>query len=82
MPIAREELARPDPSPYVNYAKKCLDDEVPTLYVVARDYNVPLAEWAVEEIEKKRFYKKQNEWKSKIPRRRGVEGYVAVLSKV
>jgi hypothetical protein len=80
MPVAREDLARPDPTPYVNYAKRCSDEKLPTIYVLARGANVLLAEWAVEDIEKKGLYKKQNAWKYEMTGKRDTEGYVALLS--
>lgn len=82
MPIARSET-RPDPARYVDWAKKCLNDQIPVIYVVARGINIPLAEWVIEEIEKKGIYERQHEWKYKIPYgRHGVNSYVAVLSKI
>jgi hypothetical protein len=83
MPVAREDLAgQPDPTRYVNYAKKCSDDGFPTLYVVARGLNVFLAEWSVEEIEKRGLYKEIRHWKFKMSDRKRTEGYVAFLSRI
>jgi len=80
MPVKRHG-AKVDPIPYVNYAGRCLSQQIFTLYVVARGANVALAQWAVQEIEKRRWYVKQKEYLYKlVGEKRPVPAYVAVLA--
>lgn len=80
MPIKRRGVEA-NPVPYIAYAGGCLNEQIFTLYVVARGANVALAQWVVQEIEKRRWYVKQKEYLYKIVDQRGsVPAYVAVLA--
>lgn len=80
VPIKRRGV-KADPVPYITYAGSCLNEQIFTLYVVARGANVALAQWVVQEIEKRRWYVKQKEYLYKIVNKRGsVPAYVAVLA--
>lgn len=79
MPIKRRGV-EVDPVPYLTYAGSCLDKQIFTLYVVARGANVALAQWVVEELEKRKWYVKQKEYLYKIfGQRQPTPAYVAVL---
>jgi len=87
LPVARTGTTF-DTYPFVYRANQDFNDKIDTLYVLARGaLNLTLAELVVEEIEKKRIYKKQKSWKFRIPgesglKRKTVESYVAVLSRM
>ena len=63
-------------------AQLCFESKIDTLYVLARGHNIPLAQWVVEQIEKKGIYVKQKEWEFKVRAERNVESYVGVLARI
>jgi hypothetical protein len=60
MLVARAE-ADASTDPYVNFAFRCRQDNVIVLYVVARgEANNTLAEWVVDDVVKRNYYKKED----------------------
>lgn len=80
MMIARTGI-RLDPQPYINYAKKCWNDGVPRLYVLAQEKNIMLAVSAVLAIKTSGIYRVEKEWKYHIPKG-DFDSYVAILSRI
>jgi len=82
MPIARAEVD--DVSPHVKFARSCVKDQIPNLYVVAREaVNISLARMVVKEVESLRLFEKISEQEFDIlgEMRTPVKAYVAILTR-
>ena len=82
MPIARAEVGGYDVSPYVKFAKHCARDQIPTLYVVAREtVNISLAHMVVGELKSLKLFKKASEQEfNAFVERAPVRAYLAIFT--
>jgi DNA-binding protein len=83
MPVAK--LTRNfDIDNFVKAASHCLDENIDTIYVVARGRNVVVARLVVSEIEKAKLYFKNKDWEyNVVGRGKGqLRCYLAELSRV
>ena len=62
MLIARAEAGGLDISPYVKFARNCARDQIPSLYVAAREaFNISLARTVITELQSLKLFKKSSE---------------------
>jgi hypothetical protein len=81
MQVARAE-AEGSTDPYVNFAFRCRQDNLTVLYVVARGLaNTTLADWVVDDVVKRNYYRKEEDSKYSFVSMKGrVVAYVARLT--
>ncbi|MFA5364052.1 MAG: hypothetical protein WC325_02595 [Candidatus Bathyarchaeia archaeon] len=79
--VARDNVI--NPTPYINYAKRCWDEGIPKLYVMARGRKIRIAMAAVAGIKTSGIYRVDKESKYTISEKRGSgEYYLATLSRL